>query len=92
MAFLPNVLDYYSNDADLRMIAEMGVQSRGPNPARTPRQKFKTAVSLVMATVRMQRMGREWKKAKKLGEGLKRAKNEVLRRRESSSKKALELR
>lgn len=34
----------------------------------------------------MQMMSREWKKTRKLGEGLKRAKGEVLKRRESSKK------
>ena len=37
----------------------------------------------------MQRMAREWKKTKKLGEGLKRAKNDVLKRRDSSNNKQL---
>lgn len=68
------------------MISEMGVQARDRNPIRTPRRKFRSAVSLVIATVRMQRMGQEWSKAKKLGEGLKRAKSEMLKRRESSTK------
>lgn len=68
------------------MISEMGVQAMDRNPVRTPRRKFRSAISLVIATVRMQRMGQEWSKAKKLGEGLKRAKSEMLRRRESSSK------
>ncbi|KAI9929224.1 hypothetical protein ASPWEDRAFT_149861 [Aspergillus wentii DTO 134E9] len=80
------------NEADLRMISEMGVKSRDRSQVRTPRQKLRSAVSMVMATVRMQRMGREWKKTKKLGENLKRVKNEVQRRRESSSKKVMESR
>ncbi|KAJ5174815.1 uncharacterized protein N7482_000692 [Penicillium canariense] len=74
------------NEADLRMITEMGVQARDRNPMRTPRRKFKSAISLVLATVRMQRMGQEWRLTKKLGEGLKRAKSEMLKRRESSNK------
>ena len=67
----------------------MGVKPRDFSQTRTPRQKFRTAISLVRATVRMQRMSREWKKTKKLGEGLKRAKGEVLKRKESMSKKAV---
>ncbi|KAJ5693023.1 hypothetical protein N7462_002446 [Penicillium macrosclerotiorum] len=77
------------NEADLRMITEMGVQPRGRNPTRTPRHKLRSAISMVVAAVRMQRMGQEWRVAKKLGEGLKRAKSEMLRRRESSSKGVL---
>ncbi|KAF7128490.1 hypothetical protein CNMCM5793_003278 [Aspergillus hiratsukae] len=76
------------NEADLRMINEMGVKPRDRTHFRTPRQKLKTAVSMVLATVRMQRKSREWSKTKKLGEGLKRAKNEVLKKRRESSGKA----
>ena len=82
-------LNFNSNDADLRMISEMGVKPRDRTQTRSPRQKLKTAVSMVKAAVRMQRMGREWKKTKKLGEGLKRAKNDVLKRRDSSNNKEL---
>lgn len=71
------------------MITDMGVHARDHNQARNPRGKLRSAISLVVATVRMQRMGQEWRRAKKLGEGLKRAKSEMLRRRESSSKSLL---
>ncbi|KAJ6166483.1 hypothetical protein N7470_001930 [Penicillium chermesinum] len=72
------------NEADLRMISEMGVQSRDRTSTRTPRSKFRSAISLVVASVRMQKMGQEWRRTKKLGEGLKRAKSEMIKRRESS--------
>jgi len=72
------------------MIAEMGVKPRDRTQIRSPRQKLKTAVSTVRAAMRMQRMGRDWKMTKKLGEGLKRAKNEVLKRRDSSYKSITE--
>lgn len=71
------------------MITEMGVNARDRNHARNPRSKFRSAISLVVATVRMQRMGQDWRRAKKLGEGLKRAKSEMLKRRESSSRSLL---
>jgi Pericentrin-AKAP-450 domain of centrosomal targeting protein len=71
------------------MINEMGVQARDRNPARSALGKFRSAISLVIATVRMQRMGQEWRRTKKIGEGLKRAKTEMLKRRESSSKSLL---
>ncbi|KAJ5103738.1 hypothetical protein N7532_004267 [Penicillium argentinense] len=77
------------NEADLRMISEMGVQSRDRNNVRTPRSKFRSAISMVVATVRMQRMGKEWRRTKKIGEGLKRAKSEMLKRRESSNRSQL---
>ncbi|KAG0159516.1 hypothetical protein PDIDSM_7038 [Penicillium digitatum] len=77
------------NDADLRMISEMGVQARDRAPVRTPRQKLKSAISLVRAAVRMKKMSSDWKRTKKLGEGLKRAKTEMLKRRDSSNKSLL---
>lgn len=72
------------------MISDMGVHARDRSSARTPRSKFRSAISLVMASVRMQKMGKEWRRTKKLGEGLKRAKSEMLKRRESSSKNLLD--
>ncbi|KAJ5163710.1 Spindle associated [Penicillium coprophilum] len=77
------------NEADLRMISEMGVHARDRAPVRTPRHKLKSAISLVRAAVRMQKMSNDWKRTKKLGEGLKRAKTEMLKRRDSSNKSLL---
>lgn len=71
------------------MISEMGVKPRGRSMLRDPLQKFKTAISMVKAVVRMQRMSQEWKKTRKLGEGLKRAKSELLKRKDGSSGKGL---
>lgn len=71
------------------MISEMGVQARDRAPVRTPRQKLKSAISLVRAAVRMKKMSSDWKRTKKLGEGLKRAKTEMLKRRDSSNKSLL---
>ena len=73
------------------MIADMGVKPRDRSQIRTPRQKLRTAISAVQATVRMQKMVRDWKSTKKLGEGLKRAKDEVLRKRGSSISSKLAL-
>ncbi|OQE46748.1 hypothetical protein PENCOP_c001G01775 [Penicillium coprophilum] len=77
------------NEADLRMISGMGVHARDRAPVRTPRHKLKSAISLVRAAVRMQKMSNDWKRTKKLGEGLKRAKTEMLKRRDSSNKSLL---
>ncbi|KAJ5386138.1 hypothetical protein N7509_008679 [Penicillium cosmopolitanum] len=77
------------NEADLRLISEMGVQARDRTSTRTPRSKFRSAISMVVAAVRMQRMGQEWRRTKKIGEGLKRAKSEMLKRRESSNRSLL---
>lgn len=71
------------------MISEMGVHARDRTSVRSPRGKLRSAISLVVATVRMKKMGQEWRRTKKLGEGLKRAKSEMLKRRESSSKSLL---
>lgn len=64
------------------MIAEMGVKPRDRSKVRSPRRKLKTAISMVVAAVRMQKLGQQWTKKKKLGEGLKRAKDELKRRKE----------
>ncbi|CAG7925917.1 unnamed protein product [Penicillium olsonii] len=77
------------NDADLRMISEMGVQARDRASVRTPRQKLRTAISLVRAAVRMKKMSSDWKRTKKLGEGLKRAKSEMIKRRDGSNRSLL---
>lgn len=71
------------------MISEMGVQAHDRTPIRTPRHKLKSAISLVRAAVRMKKLGSDWKRTKKLGEGLKRAKTEMLKRRDSSNKSLL---
>lgn len=68
------------------MISEMGVKPRDRQNVREPRQKLKAAISLVRATVRMKKMSQDWKKSRKLGEGLKRAKSEVMKRRDGSSR------
>lgn len=65
------------------MITQMGVQPPEPKKLHDTRRKLRTAGLAVIATVRMQRMSQEWSKARKLGEGLRRAKSELLRRRES---------
>lgn len=73
------------------MITEMGIPVPEIKSVRTPRQKFKSGIALVRSMVRMQRLSREWRKTRKLGDALKRAKTEALKRRESSntSKKAV---
>jgi len=80
----------YSNEADLKMIAEMGVKPPSRKHRRKPMEKLRSAIFVVKGIVRMQRMSREWGKARKLGEGLKKAKSEVLKRRESMKKKGIE--
>ena len=70
------------------MISEMGVKPRDRRNIRTPTEKLKTAVSMVKGIVRMQRSSREWKKTSKIGEGLKKAKNELMKRKERESLKA----
>ena len=69
------------------MVAEMGIKRRKPDEVgQEPRQKLKRAISTVVAAIRMRKMAREWKKTRELGENLKRAKDEVLKRRSSSKK------
>jgi hypothetical protein len=69
------------------MIAEMGVKAPEPKSLHDVRRKLRTAGLAVIATVRMRHMSQEWSKARKLGDGLRRAKDELLRRRESQMRR-----
>jgi hypothetical protein len=76
------------------MIAEMGVKTpsastfKKENPLNA-RCKLRSVAFMVLASVRMQKMSQNWSRARKIGEGLRRAKGEVLRRRESAMRKGL---
>ncbi|KAL1959797.1 hypothetical protein VTO42DRAFT_942 [Malbranchea cinnamomea] len=74
------------NETDLRMIAEMGVEASVHEPRLGPRRKLRAVAFVAIATARMRKMAAEWGKAKMLGDSLHKAKNEVLRRRESSKR------
>lgn len=69
------------------MIAEMGIHAPEPRKVHDARRKIRTAGLAVMATVRMQRMSQEWTKAKKIGESLRRAKNELSMKRDSQRRR-----
>ncbi|KAK2808394.1 hypothetical protein FQN50_004779 [Emmonsiellopsis sp. PD_5] len=75
------------NETDLKMIAEMGVEHQTPAKKFNPRRKLKTVAATVLAICRMQKMSAEWRKSRSLEEGLRRAKGEVLRKRESTRRK-----
>ncbi|KAK2738824.1 hypothetical protein FQN55_000380 [Onygenales sp. PD_40] len=75
------------NETDLKMIAEMGVEPQTPPKKFSPRRKLKTVAATVLAICRMQKMSAEWRKSRTLEEGLRRAKGEVLRKRESTRRK-----
>ncbi|KAL2372571.1 spindle-pole body protein, variant [Blastomyces gilchristii SLH14081] len=77
------------NETDLKMIAEMGVKPPSPRKKFNPRLKLKAVACTILAVCRMQMMSAEWSKSKKLGEGLRRAKGEVLKKRESMRRKAV---
>ncbi|WEW60501.1 hypothetical protein PRK78_005988 [Emydomyces testavorans] len=74
------------NEMDLKMIAEMGVEPGMAETKPSARRKFRCTALAVMAATRMQKMAAEWRKARKIGEGLQRAKSEVLKRRELARK------
>ncbi|GAD96838.1 hypothetical protein ATEG_01542 [Paecilomyces variotii No. 5] len=78
------------NEADLRMITELGIRAPDRKKMRDPRRKLRTVVSAVMATVRMKNMSQEWSKARKIGDGLRRAKSELVKRRDSLRRKGIE--
>lgn len=71
-----------SNSADLSLIRQMGVKPpRNVRDVVPPLQKLRAAIHVVIATKRMQRHAADWARMKKLGEGLRRAKNELAMRR-----------
>lgn len=72
------------------MIAEMGIRAPDRKKMGDPRRKLRTVISAVMATVRMKNMSQEWSKARKIGDGLRRAKSELIKRRESQRRKGIE--
>ncbi|PGH36086.1 hypothetical protein GX50_01098 [[Emmonsia] crescens] len=76
------------NETDLKMIAEMGVKPHSPRKKFNPRLKLKAVACTVLAVCRMQKMSAEWSKSKSLGEGLRKAKGEVLKKRESMRRKS----
>ncbi|PGH12397.1 hypothetical protein AJ79_04345 [Helicocarpus griseus UAMH5409] len=76
------------NETDLKMIAEMGVKPHNPQRKFNARLKFKAIASTALAICRMQKMSAEWSKSRSLGEGLRKAKGEVLKRRESTRRKS----
>ena len=66
------------------MIAEAGVETSIPEVKLEPRRKFRAVAFAAVAAARMQRMAAEWNKTRKIGEGLRNAKSEVLKKRDSS--------
>ncbi|EEP81973.1 predicted protein [Uncinocarpus reesii 1704] len=70
------------NEMDLKMIAEMGVEPGLAGTEFDARKKFRSVAFAIMATSRMQKMASEWRKSRKIREGLRKAKSELVRRRE----------
>ncbi|EEH17055.1 hypothetical protein PABG_07142 [Paracoccidioides brasiliensis Pb03] len=76
------------NETDLKMIAEMGVKPHSPGRKFNPRHKLKAIASTVLAVCRMRKMSAEWSKMKSLGEDLRKAKTEILKKRELTRRKS----
>lgn len=72
-----------SNQADLRMIQEMGVKAKRPSyeSQLALRQRFRAAVYVVVAANRIKGLEKEWRRVRKMGEELRRARGEVEARR-----------
>lgn len=68
------------------MIAEMGVEPPASDTIPDARRKLKAVFLTALATVRMQKMASDWSKTRKIGEGLRRAKSEVMKRRERAKR------
>lgn len=81
----------FSNKTDLKMIANMGVKPPAAK-RKTPdlRQKLRVAAFAVIASVRMRKLSQEWGKVRKVGDSLKKAKVETLRKRDSTRRKRIE--
>lgn len=73
-----------SNQADIRLIKQMGVKSPKPSYVSTaePGQKLRAGINVVLAMVRMKKAGRKWAKIRELGEGGKRGRDDVPEKRE----------
>lgn len=56
------------------MIDQMGVKARKSSYERKPksRQRFRTAVYVIIAANRMKTLEREWRGIKRIGDGLRR--------------------
>lgn len=80
-----------SNETDLKMIANMGVKPPATKKkAPDLRRKLRAAAITVIASVRMRKLSQEWNKVRKVGDSLKKAKVETLRKRDSTRKKRIE--
>lgn len=68
----------YSNQADLRMIAQMGVKAKKDSyeSKLAVKQRFRAVGWMAVAAVRIRGLEREWRGVRNLGEGLKRARGE----------------
>jgi hypothetical protein len=71
-----------SNHADLRMIEEMGISPDRSIRERRPR--LRSVIWLVIASVRMKKMQREWAVSKKLHASLVKTVEQVRRRSRKS--------
>ncbi|KAK2743267.1 hypothetical protein FQN57_004956 [Myotisia sp. PD_48] len=74
------------NETDLKMIAEMGVETEKAPSTSNARRRFKVVAVAALAAARMQKMASEWAKSRKLGEDLRRVKREAMKRREDSKR------
>lgn len=68
------------------MIAEMGVEPPASVIIPDSRRKLKAIFLTALATVRMQKMASDWSKTRKISEGLKKAKSEIMKKRERAKR------
>lgn len=73
----------HSNQADLQMIREMGINVRESiyKTRLSARQKLRAGVRVVIAATRMRHMAQDWRQIRKIGDGLKRVKSAMDRKR-----------
>ncbi|KAL9111115.1 MAG: hypothetical protein Q9227_004378 [Pyrenula ochraceoflavens] len=77
------------NEADIKMIRQMGVKARRSSyeTKLSPVSKLRAGVQTVIAIARMQKMAQQWVPIRKLGEGLRKAREDVERRRGNGGRK-----
>ncbi|KAI5305497.1 Vacuolar protein sorting-associated protein 4 [Ascosphaera pollenicola] len=75
------------NATDLQMIAEMGVRIPKAEKQRNARRKFKAAAWAIVAMSRMKRLSADWRDARVVGDGLRRAKQDVVKKREGTRRR-----
>ena len=77
------------NEADIRMIRQMGVKAKRSSyeTKLAPVNKLRAGIQTVIALARMSKMAQRWSGMKKMGDGLRKARDDVERRKLASGRR-----